>query len=261
MHTQRSVTVSTDLLIKCLTPGIGADKQGELKKPFRPLFESEAGVDDGFIGKVELTQSEVKRILVDNKPCIALLATYHALEDNSLIGGEVNVLALFRIKGGKPELIDAADVTQDRFCSLSPRAVLRYKTGTDALVVVNSHFNSAENFCILSPVALIDGKLTELCKDVPILYGCRNGEASMGQDGRFLLGKADGAPLVPMTFSIKTIYEKYNPDNPGKAIFSETKTFNIPFVRRKKDYVTNKKAKAKAALEAYMVKTGFEGPG
>jgi len=249
--------ISTSALVKCLTPEIGDDNLGSLNKPFRQLFFPEDAPGTGYTGRVELTTTKVKQIQVDGKPIVAFLGTYRTLEESSAIGNEVNVLAFFRNVAGKPVLIDAADVTQDRFCSIATNPVLRYQAGTDAIVIANTHSNSSENFCILSPVALIDNKLTELCKEVPLLYGARNGTAQMDQMGKFVTGKPDNAALLPLSFWVSITYEKLDPDNSDKVVSMQKKTFVIPFQRRKDRYVGTLKGKASAAMNAFVAKTGF----
>lgn len=251
------VSIPTSELVKCVTPDIGDDKLGNLKKPFRQLFFPEDAPGTGYTGKVELSMTSVKQILVDGKPVIAFLGTYRTLEESSAIGNEVNVLAYFQIKAGKPVLIDAVDVSQDRFCGFATNPLLRYKAGTDAIVIANTHFNSGENFCILSPVALIDNKLTELCKDVPLLYGVRNGTAQMSQMGKFVTGKPDKSALLPLSFAIEITCERFDPELSDKIISTEKRSFLIPFQRLKDRYVGVKNAKATKALNAFVDKIGF----
>ncbi len=249
--------IPTSELVKCVTPDIGDDKLGNLNEPFRQLFFPEDAPGTGYTGKVELSMTSVKQILVDGKPVIAFLGTYRTLEESSAIGNEVNVLAYFQIRAGKPVLIDAVDVSQDRFCSIATNPLLRYKAGTDAIVIANTHFNSGENFCILSPVALIDNKLTELCKDVPLLYGVRNGTAQMSQMGKFVTGKPDKSALLPLSFAVDITCERFDPELSDKIISTEKRRFLIPFQRRKDRYVGVKNAKATKALNAFVDKIGF----
>lgn len=254
---KNKVVIATSELVKCVTPDIGDDKLGTLKEPFRQLFFPEDAPGTGYTGKVELSMTSVKQILVDGKPIIAFLGTYRTLEESSAIGNEVNVLAFFQIKAGKPVLIDAVDVSQDRFCGFATNPLLRYKAGTDAIVIANTHFNSGENFCILSPVALIDNKLTELCKDVPLLYGVRNGTAQMSQTGKFVTGKPDKSALLPLSFAIEITCERFDPALSDKIISTEKRSFLIPFQRRMDRYVGVKNAKATKALNAFVDKIGF----
>ncbi|MBX3074146.1 hypothetical protein KF913_09470 [Candidatus Obscuribacterales bacterium] len=254
---KNKVVIPTSDLVKCVTPDIGDDKLGNLKEPFRQLFFPEDAPGTGYTGKVELSMTSVKQILVDGKPVIAFLGTYRTLEESSAIGNEVNVLAFFQIKAGKPVLIDAVDVSQDRFCGFATNPLLRYKAGTDAIVIANTHFNSGENFCILSPVALVDNKLTELCKDVPLLYGVRNGTAQMSQMGTFVTGKPDKSVLLPLTFAIEITCERFDPELSDKIISTEKRSFLVPFQRLKDRYVGVKNAKATKALNAFVDKIGF----
>lgn len=260
---KQRVAIATEPLVRCITPGVAAGKVVEITKPFRVLEQSSDQPDPGYTGKAEFVDAQAMRILVDGKPVIALLATYNATEDNSRLGGQVVVLAFFRTVVGKPILIDAVDVSTDRFCGFTDQPVLRYKSDSDAVVVENSHFNSSENYCALTPVALAHNRLVELVKDVPTLYNAKSAGSSMVEEAKFVLGKqrsGTSSTLIPLSMSIKVICKTYDQDNGEKVLSSKQKTFLIPFRVHSNTYSVNLKSKQLATLQDFVKKNGFDTP-
>jgi hypothetical protein len=177
------------------------------------------------------------------------------------VGNQVVVLAFFRMRAGKPVLIDAVDVSADRFTCFFDQSLLRYKDGSDAVVVDNNHFNSSENFSALTPVALINNRLTELVKDVPILYNCRNANAFMIERGKLIVA-AKQAAVGPrqLSMSIKVECKHYDDSDSEKVTATERKTFVIPFRLRGTTYSVNPKGKQLAQLESFVKRSGFDTP-
>ncbi|MBS1952831.1 MAG: hypothetical protein JST89_01455 [Cyanobacteria bacterium SZAS-4] len=261
IESKKASEVATDPLVRCITPGIAFKNTVEIRKPFRVLYQTPGEpLDPGYIGKAEFVNASVEKILVGGQPVIALVATYTALEDNSRIGGQVVVLAFFRMHGRKPSLIDAVDISTDRFCGFSTEPVLHYKNGTDAVVVENSHFNSSENFCILTPVALVDGRLISLCNEVPILYNAKGARISMVEQGRLVVGVAPGLQPKPLSMSIRVICKTFDENDGDKVLSTHRKTFTIPFKLHGKTYSVNSKGKELAALNDFVKKNGFDTP-
>ncbi|MBS2003212.1 MAG: hypothetical protein JST44_16990 [Cyanobacteria bacterium SZAS LIN-5] len=255
--------IATEPLVSCITPGITANKVVEITKPFRVLDQSADEPDPGYTGKAEFVDAQARQILVGGKPAIALLATYNATEESSRIGGQVVVLAFFRTVSGKPILMDAVDVATDRFCGFTDNPVLRYKSDNDALVIENSHFNSSENYCALTPVALVKNRLVELVKDVPTLYNAKSAGSSMVEEAKFVLGKqrsSSSSALIPLSMSIKVICKTYDQDNGEKVLSSKQKTFLIPFRMHSNTYSVNLKSKQLTALQDFVKKNGFDTP-
>lgn len=258
---QSKTSIDTAPLLRCITPGINSKNLVEIKKPIRVLQQFGGDPDPGYTGRAEMTAAETKNILIDGKSAVVLLATYNALDEMSRVGNQVVVLAFFRMRAGKPVLIDAVDVGQDRFTCFYDQPVLHYKSGTDAVVIDNNHFNSSENFTALTPVALIKNRLTELVKDVPTLYNCRNSDASMTEELRLLVSeKQAGSGPRLMSMSIKVTCEHYDKNNSEKVVSTNQKTFVIPLTRRGATYFVTSKSRQLAQLQKFEKRNGFDSP-
>ncbi len=261
VETKKSTGIATEPLVRCITPGITSKNIVKIEKPFRVLYQAPGEpADPGYVGDAEFVNASAEKILVNSEPVVALVATYGASQDISRIGGQVVVLAFFRMHGRKPSLIDAVDIATDRFCGFSTEPVLHYKNGTDAVVVENSHFNSSENFFALTPVALVDGHLISLCNEVPILYNAKGARISMVEQGRLVVGLAKGSRPKPMSMSIKVICKTYDENDGDKVLSTHRKSFTIPFKLHGKTYSVNSKGKELVALDEFVKKNGFDGP-
>lgn len=252
--------VATTALVRCITPGINSKNIVEITKPFRVLQQYSGEPDPGYTGAAELTESQALNITVSGKPMVALLATYNATEETSRVGNQVVVIAFFRMRSGKPILIDAVDVSADRFCGFANEPLLRYKSDSDAVVVDNSHFNSSENYSALTAVALVKNRLVELVRDVPTLYCARSAGASLVEEFQFAVGNSSGSSLRPLSMRIKVVCKKFGDDNAEKVISVKQKTFSIPCKNHGSTYAVNLKGKQLTALHDFEKKNGFDTP-
>lgn len=261
VENKKTSGIATDPLVRCITPGITSKNLVDIKKPFRVLYQAPGeAADPGYTGRAEFVNASAEKIRINGQPAIALVATYNAPEDNSRIGGQVVVLAFFRMHGRKPSLLDAVDVSTDRFCGFSTEPILHYKAGTDAVVIENSHFNSSENFCALTPIAFVNGRLISLCNEVPILYNAKGTRISMVEQGHLVVQPATGSLPRPMSMSIRVICKTFDENDGDKVLSMHQKSFNIPFKIRGKTYSVNPKGKELTALADFVKKNGFDAP-
>jgi hypothetical protein len=256
-------------LMECLIPGCTSGSSFEIKKPYRSLFFDNKE-NSGYTGKVEIGLSKTVWLHDQGQERVALLAEFKALEDIFTVSGSVVVLALFKVNGSKPQLIDAVDVANDRFVDFASPFLLNYKEGSDALIIQNSHSNAGESYLILDAVALVDNKLRELCSAVPNLYSGRTATASIDQDGKYVVSAARGGnglangkqtasngSLKPISFVVTATAKTYDSDDSEKVLSSRRKIFAIPLHPARKIYATNKNDKQLKALAAFIAKAGF----
>lgn len=249
---KKSAKFSESQLAKCLTPGIDADGNLNIEDAFRHLFPR----DDEYTGKAHLYTTETTSMLCDGKPVTALLAGYELKEDNSYIAGMLSVLAFFDTTGKKPRLIDAADVSEDRFTSIATPSVIRYKPGCDAVIIENTHSNAGESFVILDAINLHRGKLHVLSDGIPLMYSARGAENGVDQHGRFLV-TPNKAGVKSLSFEVKVTRQKYLPENSDKEVSAQTKTFIVPCVAKGSKFVFDCKCQTAKRYQKFFDASGF----
>jgi hypothetical protein len=248
--------IANETLLNCITPGINGDAPIKITKPFRKVFFP-SNKDDRYTGEAQPGEVSSVWLRSAGQPRIAVMATYKALEANDELGGEVNVLALFEVRAGKPRLIDAVDVSCDRFVNFASPSLLEYKTGTEALIIDNNHFNSSQNCSLLLPVALINNRLVELCHDVPSIYNARTAGAFIEQKGSYAVGKQTTGGLRQLTFVVKVIFTKSDEDDSSKVTERRCRTFHIMLHPNGQTYSANPQDTSMKEWRHYLKVCGF----
>jgi len=246
---------STFELAKCLTPNIKPDMTVSIDKPFRD-FCSKSPSTKGFTGKVRVFHVDTQWIRNNGKPIMYVLAEYGNAGDTIHISGTLSVLALVRMNGKKPELIDAMNVRCDKFTYFGSPGAFLYKPGCDALSIENSHFTESQKVGFLTAFALIDGKLTKLCEGVPNVNAIRTATAGVEQWGHFAVdyGKAKGP--FDIYYEVRVLRKKFDPRDSLKDLSAETKTFRIPLLQKGKTYVADRKSKVFQDYKTFIETSG-----
>lgn len=102
----------------------------------------------------------------------------------TIYSGEASILAAFRTSP-KPWLVDALDIKTDRFTGFrSKKTVLQIGPDQDAVLIVNNHSNSSQNYDMLTAYSVENGRLKAIF-DL-FIFNSRGCGASFEEEAKFL---------------------------------------------------------------------------
>jgi len=234
----------------------GKDGKFQFNKPLADVFYPTPD-SMGYTGAAEFISASTLSLKCQGKRRLVLLASFKALDDTSIIGGEITVLAIYKTVGGKPKLITAANVQDDRFTFIGKPPLLPYSGDSEALMISNTHSNAGESYESIHPVALQGTKLVSLCEGVGEVYCGRSTDSSIEEKGRYLLGKNTGTGAKSISFESTVTFNKYDPDDHEKMLSSSRKVFKIPLRFKNGKYTADAHDRTMRAYRSFLKSTGL----
>jgi len=209
----RSTTTYLDLLRLIFTDLSADDGKAGSSVRIRTLYAEDE--PQAYVGEMQVKAVDGAWVRANGERALLLFINVTSDAQLGFPWGELNVFALYEV-GKQPRLLDAVDVSGDRFTTFL--GDLHLHPNDDAVLVRYQHFNAGETFTAFALLHVGRGKVQSLFDGLPSLYYGRVCRAEIAETGDIDTSQSRHNGYRDIVFDIKQVGTKFHADcdTPGR---------------------------------------------